>query len=133
MTPIKTWMLSKEHLLGIINKYPIISLQFLRVIARRVRSATQKSEAMAFQDVQGRLAYEMLSLASRSNTHTVDGTLIEVPLNQIELASMVGATRESVNKALSMFKSQNLIKLTGTSIVITNRDGLEKITLERGR
>lgn len=133
LTPIKTWLLSKENLMNMIKKYPDLSLELLRLTAKRVRTATRKSEAMAFQDVQGRLAYEMLELEARCGISTKEGTLIGVPLNQIELASLVGATRESVNKALAAFRSHNLIKLNGTSIVIVNREGLEKITRERGR
>ncbi len=133
MTSIKTWLLSKENLHLLVNKYPPLSLQLLRLVARRVRTATRKSEAMAFHDVQGRLAYEMLHLEALSNTRTDEGTLIEIPLNQIELASMVGATRESVNKALALFKSQNLIKLSGANITVLDRIGLEKLLRERGR
>ena len=79
------------------------------------------------------LLAEMLNLEARNSVRTDEGALIEVPLSQVELASMVGATRESVNKALAMFRSQNLIKLLGSSIVIVDREGLEKILLERGR
>lgn len=133
LTPIKTWLLSREDLLGLLKSHTDLSLEFLRLAAKRVRAATRKSESMAFQDVQGRLAYEMLELATRCGSPTKDGVVIGVPLNQIELASLVGATRESVNKALAMFRSQELIKMNGSTIVVLNRAGLEKITRERGR
>lgn len=133
LTPIKTWTIAKEDLLGMLKKYPSLSLEFLRLTAKRVRAATRKSEALAFQDVQGRLAYEILELERRSGTPTKEGSLINIPLNQIELASMVGATRESVNKALAAFKAQDLIRLNGTTITVISRGGLEKITRERGR
>ncbi len=133
MMPIKTWLLSRDSLFLLMQKYPVIMRQLLGIVAQRVRTATRKSEAMAFQDVQGRLVYELLNLEERISKPAADGTLIDVPLTQNDLASMVGATRESVNKVLAMFRSQNLIKLSGASITIVDRAGLERIFVERGR
>ena len=133
MTPIRTWLLSKDNLFMLLRKHPDLTLGMLGMIAHRARTATQKSEAMAFQDVQGRLAYEMLSLGARSAKRTEEGILIEVPLTQNDLASMVAATRESVNKALAMLKAQDLIRISGTSIVVVDRARLERIITERGR
>jgi CRP/FNR family transcriptional regulator, cyclic AMP receptor protein len=133
MTPIKTWLLSKDNLFMVLRKYPELMLRMLGMIAHRARAATQKSEAMAFQDVQGRLAYEMLNLGAHNSVRTDEGILIEVPLTQHDLASMVGATRESVNKALAMFKAQDLIRISGTSITVVEPHELERIIAERGR
>ena len=133
LTPIKTWLLSKENLFSILRRHPPLMLRFLGLISHRVRIATRKAEVMAFQDVQGRLAYEMLSLVERSAFATEEDIAIEVPLTQNELASMVGATRESVNKALALLRSQNLIKLSGANIVICDAQGLRQMIMERGR
>jgi len=133
MTPTRIWLLSRDHLFDILQRYPVVNIRLLRIIASRVRSTTRKAEAMAFQDVQGRLAYELLNLGKKCVRQPMDEMLIDIPLNQNDLASMVGATRESINKALSTFRSQNLIKMSGSNIVITDSVGLEKMLLERGR
>jgi CRP-like cAMP-binding protein len=133
LTPIKIWLLSKDHLFELMEKHPEIYIRLLHIIASRVRSTTRKAEAMAFQDVQGRLAHEMLDLGKKCGHQVDEGISIDIPLNQNDLASMVGATRESVNKALATFRSRDLIKMTGTNIVLTDREGLEKMLLERGR
>lgn len=133
ITPIKTWLLSKDNLFMVLRKYPELMLRMLAMIAHRARTASQKSEAMAFQDVQGRLAYEMLNLGAKCARRTDEGILIEVPLTQQDLASMVGATRESVNKALAMFKAQDLIRISGTSITVVDPRQLENLLAQRGR
>jgi CRP-like cAMP-binding protein len=133
ITPVKTWLLSKDQLTDVLQKYPVVSLRLMRVLASRVRSTTRKAEALAFQDVQGRLAYEILNLAKKYGKQTEEGIVITVPLNQNDLASMVGATRESVNKALSLLRAQNMIKLSGLSLVMADQPGLERMLLERGR
>ena len=133
MTPIKTWLLFKDQLADILQKYPLVSLRLLGILANRIRNTTRKAEAMAFQDVQGRLAYEILNLARKYGIQTEEGIMISVPLNQNDLASMVGATRESVNKALSLLRTQNMIRLSGSSVVMMDRPGLERMLRERGR
>jgi CRP-like cAMP-binding protein len=133
MTPIKTWLIAKDNLFIILRKYPEVMMRMLALIAHRARAASQKSEAMAFQDVQGRLAYEILDLAARSVARTDEGIAIQVPLNQHDLASMVAATRESVNKALAMFRAENLISISGTNIVVVDPQGLERVLGQRGR
>jgi CRP-like cAMP-binding protein len=133
LTPIKIWLLSKDHLFELMEKYPAIYARLLHIVAGRLRSTTRKAEAMAFQDVQGRLAYEMLDLAGKCGHPVEEGISIDIPLNQNDLASMVGATRESVNKALATFRSRNLIKMTGSNIILTDMGGLQRMLLERGR
>jgi len=132
MTPIKTWLLSKDKLLDVLHSYPEINFRLLRILASRTRSTTRKVEAMAFLDVQGRLAYEILNMAGKYGRQTGEGIEITIPLHQNDLASMVGATRESVNKALSYLRSQNMINLSGSCIVMTDQAGLERMLQERG-
>jgi CRP-like cAMP-binding protein len=133
LTPIKIWLVSKDHLFELMQTYRAIYVRLLHIIAGRLRSMTRKAEAMAFLDVQGRLAYEMLDLGQKCGHQVAEGVSIDIPLNQNDLASMVGATRESVNKALATFRSRNLIKMTGSNIILTDWGGLQRMLVERGR
>lgn len=84
-----------------LERYPGITRAMIQILVAWVRSTTHHVEAMTFQDVQGRLAYEMLNLAVRHGRGTDDVIEIDIPLTQGDLATIVGATRESVNKAFS--------------------------------
>jgi CRP/FNR family cyclic AMP-dependent transcriptional regulator len=55
-----------------------------------------------------------------------EGIEIELRLTQSELASWVGATRESVNKVLGTFRGQGLIEIEGKKITISDQQGLKK-------
>jgi CRP/FNR family transcriptional regulator, cyclic AMP receptor protein len=66
-------------------------------------------EDLIFLDVYGRVAKKLLELADTHGTRVDDGILIEVRLTQQELASMVGASRESVNKVMGYFTEKNFI------------------------
>lgn len=46
---------------------------------------------------------------------------------------MVGATRESVNKAMTALRAQNLVRVDGTRLIVVDPAGLQQMVQERGR
>ena len=127
------WMLSKDSFDRLVGKYPPIARAAIEVLAGRVRTAANHVENLIFQDVMGRIAYELLHLAQRHGRETDAGLMIDLPLTQTDLASIVGSTRESVNKMLAQLRRRGLIEIDGTEIQILDREGLVKIVQQRGR
>ena len=97
----------------------------MEVLSTRVRYTTDYAESLAFLDVYGRVAAKLLELADRYGVQK-EGIEIELRLTQAELASLVGATRESVNKVLGAFRDQGLIEVEGQRITILDRQGLKR-------
>ena len=64
----------------------------------------------------GRLA----DLADAHGVEAAEGTLIDIALSQESLAQMVGATRESVNKALALLKRRGLVARTGKRYIVSD-------------
>lgn len=133
LAPTVAWLLSQADLKEFMHKYPPVNQAMILILVERVRSIARRLEAMTFQDVLGRLAYELLSLAERSGQPSDKGVEITIPLTQVDLATMVGATRESVNKSVSILRSKGLIDFDGTSWFLQDPAGLQKILYERGR
>lgn len=133
MSPSVIWLLSRPDLDVLFERCPPLARNMMVLLAERVRTAASHVEAIIFQDVQGRLAYELLLLAAKHGAESSTGTVIDMPLTQSDLATIVGATRESVNKALTYLRGRNLIQVDGTQIKILNSDGLRRILYERGR
>ncbi len=94
---------------NVIMKNPKIAIQVLEVLVKRLRSTDQQVEDLIFLDVYGRVAKKLLELAETHGTKVTDGTRIDVRLTQQELASMVGASRESVNKVMGYFMDRGVI------------------------
>jgi CRP-like cAMP-binding protein len=105
---------------------PQIALQLLRVVARRLRRTNTMLADLIFVDVPGRVAKQLLQLAQRFGS--VDGGQLRVThdLTQEELAQLVGASRETVNKALADFASRGWLRLEGKSVVILDRERLAR-------
>nr|WP_235830861.1 helix-turn-helix domain-containing protein [Arthrobacter cheniae] len=56
-----------------------------------------------FSDDPGRVAKALLDLADRFGSPVTDGILVAHELTQVKLAKLVGASRETVKKALAEF------------------------------
>jgi CRP-like cAMP-binding protein len=133
LAPTEVWLLSQADLREFMREYPSVNQAMIQILVERVRATARRLEAMTFQDVLGRLAFELLSLADRSGKPCEQGIEITIPLTQVDLATMVGATRESVNKAVSILRTQELVDMDGTRWFIQNPEGMQKILHERGR
>jgi len=75
----------------------------------RLRNTDNMVEDLIFLDVYGRVAKKLLELADTHGIKVETGTRIDVRLTQQELASMVGASRESVNKVMGYFTDNGYI------------------------
>ncbi len=107
-----------------ITANPELGLTLLRVLGRRLRHTNEALQDIAFFDVPGRVARRIADLADTHGEATDDGVLIELPLSQENLAQMVGATRESVNKALALLKRRGLVSRVGRRYLVSDVEKL---------
>lgn len=106
---VECYTLQRSDFHNAIMNNPKIAIQIIEVLTKRLRSTDQMVEDLIFLDVYGRVAKKLLELADTHGTKVDNGTRIDVRLTQQELASMVGASRESVNKVMGYFTDKNLI------------------------
>ncbi|MBE0411680.1 MAG: Crp/Fnr family transcriptional regulator [Anaerolineales bacterium] len=133
ITQTEVWLLPGTDFEEMLERYPKVSKALVNVLVQRLRSAINHAESLVFQDVLGCLAYEILYLAEHHGKMVGDTYELGFPLTQNELATLVGATRESVNKALSALRAKNLVNLDCASIIVLNPAGLKRVAYERGR
>jgi CRP-like cAMP-binding protein len=126
VTDARVAKLPKAALQKWVQDRPQIAMQLLRVVARRLRRTNTMLADLIFVDVPGRVAKQLLQLASRFGS--VDGGQLRVThdLTQEELAQLVGASRETVNKALADFAGRGWLRLEGKSVVILDRERLAR-------
>ena len=97
----------------------------LASIAGELRRLTRHVEELHFLDITGRLAARLVHLAEEGGMPVADGSIrIRTNLTQADLASMVGCTRQSVNKLLGQFTDRGLLRLERDGIVVTDIAGL---------
>jgi CRP/FNR family transcriptional regulator len=103
---------------------PELSEQLLQALAQRLRRTNEQMADLVFSDVPGRVAKALLDLADRFGTPDGEGIRVTHDLTQEELAQLVGASRETVNKALSEFASRGWLRLDGRAVVLLDQERL---------
>jgi CRP-like cAMP-binding protein len=126
VTDAKLLSLGQEKLLPWLVDNPKVSLQLLASLAQRLRRTNEAVGDLVFSDVPGRVAKALIDLGERFGKKTDDGLYVHHDLTQEELAQLVGASRETVNKALADFAGRNWLKLDGRAVLITDFERLSK-------
>jgi CRP/FNR family transcriptional regulator, cyclic AMP receptor protein len=97
-----------------IESSPDIAHKVLETLARRLRAADRKIGDLALLGISGRISRVLLELAIMSNGQRVVGE----PFTQKDLASMIGASREMVNRTLKDFEDNGYIAIQRKSITL---------------
>lgn len=118
--------LGNDQLYEFLNQRPGVSISLLAALARRLRRTNDSLSDLVFTDVPGRVAKALLDLASRFGRITDEGTLVAHDLTQEELAQLVGASRETVNKALADFATRGWLKLEARAVLLLDVERLQR-------
>jgi CRP-like cAMP-binding protein len=118
VTDVHAVSMDRNMLRAWIADRPEVAERLLRALARRLRRTNNNLADMVFTDVPGRVAKQLLQLAKRFGTQEGDALCVAHDLTQEEIAQLVGASRETVNKALSDFAHRGWIQLKVKSVLI---------------
>lgn len=105
---------------------PEVAMTMLSALAARLRRTNEALGDLVFTDVPGRVAKALLDLSRRFGQPAGDGILVAHDLTQEELAQLVGASRETVNKALADFSSRGWIKLEARAVTLIDPERLQR-------
>jgi len=119
-------VLGREEFVRFLEERPRIAISLLASVTRKFRRSTRQVHDIAFLDVPGRLARALLELAEANARATPEGAAGGFRVTQAELAGMIGATRESVNKWLGHFEEQKLLRRTRGRVTLLRPDLLEQ-------
>jgi CRP-like cAMP-binding protein len=111
-----------EPLRELFREQPELLWDVVALLARRIRNMDLALADSVFLDVTGRTAKRLLELAGENDS-------FQLPITQEELAGLVGASRERVNKAISSFVRLGWIEQRDRRYTITNRVQLERRAL----
>ncbi|MBM4409126.1 MAG: Crp/Fnr family transcriptional regulator [Chloroflexi bacterium] len=119
--------ITPDELRRLVERYPIIGVNIIGYLSRRLQDAERQLEAMAYQRVGQRLAQRLMDLAARFGVPVARGTLIEARLTQQELAEMIGTTRETLAHTLADFRRRGLLDTGHHRVVIRDAERLARL------
>ena len=126
VTPTKVLSLGHDALLPWLVGRPDLAVALLAALARRLRRTNEALADLVFSDVPGRVAKALLDLGSKFGEPTTEGLLVRHELTQEELAQLVGASRETVNKALADFSQRGWVRIEQRSVTLLDVERLTR-------
>jgi len=126
VTAVTLHGLGHDDLQPLLLAQPQVAGRLLAALARRLRRTNEAMGDLVFRDVPGRVAKALLDLAERFGVEGDEGLLVTHDLTQEELAQLVGASRETVNKALADFAARGFLRLEGRAVLILDIERLSR-------
>jgi len=118
--------LDHDDLRPVLLERPNVSVHLLRALAQRLRRTNEAMADLVFSDVPGRVANALLGLSEKFGVEDAEGIRVQHDLTQEELAQLVGASRETVNKALSDFATRGWLRLEGRTVLLLDASRLAR-------
>ncbi|WP_246222441.1 Crp/Fnr family transcriptional regulator [Phytoactinopolyspora limicola] len=118
--------LGHADLVPLLSGRPEVARGLLLQLASRLRRSNDTLADLVFSDVPGRVAKQLLDLSSRFGVPSDEGVRVVHDLTQEELAQLVGASRETVNKALADFVGRGWLRLEQRSVVLLDVERLRR-------
>jgi CRP/FNR family cyclic AMP-dependent transcriptional regulator len=114
-------VVTRPELLRLLRSDDQVAESLLRILGAMVRRTTRQVSDLAFLDLQGRVAGQLLALTGEA------GAARTRRVTQVELASMVSGARQTVNQALRSLEAHGYISADGRSFRILDRERLERL------
>lgn len=122
--PTKTLVVTRDDFRRWLTDRPKASLALLEALSQRVRRTDEVLADLTFLDLPKRLAKRLVALAAEPSA---DGIAVRLRITQAELASMLGVSRESVNKQLNEFERNGWLRLGRGSVTVLDEASLRSL------
>jgi CRP-like cAMP-binding protein len=127
------WRIAREALQKAIAAHPAIVVEVVKQVGTRLKRIESRVENLVFRDVRARVASILLELAEGFGRAGTRGLTIDLWLSQEELATLVGATRQSVNACLRELRREGFVARDGRRFVLTRPEELRRTCASTSR
>jgi CRP-like cAMP-binding protein/ActR/RegA family two-component response regulator len=113
-------LIPKEQLEQLLNLYPEVAREFIKLLANDIREKEEQLLQMAYYSVRKKMADALVKLHSQASTDSFK-------IAREDLAAMAAMATETVSRTLSDFKDEGIIEKAGSTITILNQAKLAKM------
>jgi CRP-like cAMP-binding protein len=121
--------LEREELLWLMSQHPDLSLQITKLVGLRRRRIENRLRNILFRSTRERLLALLVELLQAHAEPGERGWIVKLPLSHQEIASLIGATRETVTLTLGRLQAEGLIQVRRRRLVVLDR---KRLTQEAG-
>lgn len=127
LTDVSEVSWSEADLAGLMERHHQISVNFIRIIGKRLQEAQNRVRELATQRVERRIAHALLRLARRAGQRTAEGITIEFPLRRKDIADICGTTLHSASRILTPWEKAGWLVTRDQRLTICKMSEIEEI------
>lgn len=131
LSDVDAWVIGLADWNVFLDRSPHALRELLRTLADRLRESDRATIEFTRHDAVGRLAVRLLALADRYGRSEGEGLRLELPISQEELGTWIGASRETVAKALQTLRELGWIETGRRTVVLRDPSALERFVAAR--
>ena len=117
------YVIPRDTFVRLCERRPELWREISILLTARKRDLEKKIELLCLRDVEYRILYYLADLA-KSFGARADGSEYSIPLSQGELASLIGATRETTSTTLNSLARRGVIRLGRRQLIVPSVDGV---------
>lgn len=121
ITNTSVWRIDRQALIDVIEKDPGILNPLLEMTVEMYRIHSERIINLEYRSVRERLISFLLTMNNRFGKKTPNGSLIQVPLRQQDIASSINASRETTSRELTALEKKGLIKNSSEILLIDTK------------
>jgi CRP-like cAMP-binding protein len=114
----KVGFIPKEDFLGTLRKSPVLNRRLLKTLSHEFAVLVNSITLFAHRPVRERLAIQLIILREKYKVDFQPGMPVEINMSRDDLASLVGAARENILRALAELREEGIITTKGRKIIV---------------
>lgn len=123
----QVWKIPRENFQRVLSARSALAFQITRQIGDRLQRIETRVEDLVFRNVRTRVARMLGELSEDFGLVENGHRVIDIPITQSELATLVGATRQTVNQTLRELSGEGLIGRDHRRIVVLEPERLQRL------
>lgn len=126
------YVIPRDLFMRACDDHPELWREMSTLLTSRKRQLEKKIELLCLRDVEYRILYYMADLAKTFGSKS-NGSEYSIPLSQGELASLIGATRETTSTTLNALARRGVIRLGRRQLIVPSIDGVLEAANQRSQ
>jgi CRP/FNR family cyclic AMP-dependent transcriptional regulator len=126
------YIIPRDLFVRVCDDHPELWREISSLLTVRKRQLEKKIELLCLRDVEYRILYYMADLAKTFGARS-NGSEYSIPLSQGELASLIGATRETTSTTLNALARRGVIRLGRRQLIVPSIDGVLEAANQRSQ
>lgn len=119
------WRIDQQKYLDFLHNNPAGLPPILDMVTEMYRIHSERILNLEYRTVRERLISFLLTMAARFGVEEKDGTIIEVPLRQQDIASSINASRETASREIAALERKGLISTKRSFIILKDIPALQ--------